>query len=528
MEQGGSIFQHAFSRFKLLKVDKLKVSLFGDRTGMKRNLIAILFYFVFLCRCGVAAESTNLVEAVKEGRSEIFRIDFERLRPPDARLPIGVFDSGIGGLTVLDAILGLDYYDNKTGEPGGDGIPDFEHERFIYLGDQANMPYGNYPSGGKTAFLRELVLRDALFLLGNRYWPAADSPEPRFDKPAVKAVVIACNTATSYGLPDILDAMKQWELPVYVVGVVDAGAKGALRSVKGDGAVGVLATVATCNSLGYVRAVESEAARLGIAPPVVVQQGSLGLAGAIEGDRAFIGWNFPEEYKGPAADNPEARLDTTVFKRYGFEPTGVKGDTPASVRLNSVVNYLRYDVLSLVENYRRSGGVAPIRAVILGCTHFPFHRDEFVSAFERLRTLRTEEGERPYESLLDSAMALIDPADLTGIQLYEELMRRGLLLADSLAGACHTDEFYISTPVPDLPGAGYTVDGAFTHTFKYGRNEGEIEVEYVRRVPMSSAGLPPDSRDMIREKMPRLWERLERFNRDSPRTKGTPGSLRLN
>ena len=55
------------------------------------------------------------------------------------KLPIGVFDSGIGGLTVLEAILKLDQHHNDTGAPGADGVPDFAGERFVYLGDQANM-----------------------------------------------------------------------------------------------------------------------------------------------------------------------------------------------------------------------------------------------------------------------------------------------------------------------------------------------------------------------------------------------------
>jgi hypothetical protein len=55
-------------------------------------------------------------------------------------LPIGVFDSGTGGLTVLEAILTLDAFNNRTGQPGADGIPDFKGEHFQYLADQANMP----------------------------------------------------------------------------------------------------------------------------------------------------------------------------------------------------------------------------------------------------------------------------------------------------------------------------------------------------------------------------------------------------
>ena len=60
-----------------------------------------------------------------------------------ADLPIGVFDSGIGGLTVLEALLTSDVFHNDTLQPGADGQPDFASERFLYLGDQDNMTYGN-------------------------------------------------------------------------------------------------------------------------------------------------------------------------------------------------------------------------------------------------------------------------------------------------------------------------------------------------------------------------------------------------
>ena len=130
-------------------------------------------------------------------------------------LPIGVFDSGIGGLTVLEALLTADVFHNDDLKPGADGKPDFENERFIYLGDQANMPYGNYSAAGKVDYLRELILKDAVFLLGNRYWPSAGAKEPKRDKPPVKAIVIACNTATAYGLEDLRKA--NWYLNRLIV-----------------------------------------------------------------------------------------------------------------------------------------------------------------------------------------------------------------------------------------------------------------------------------------------------------------------
>ncbi|HEY1049237.1 MAG TPA: aspartate/glutamate racemase family protein, partial [Prosthecobacter sp.] len=168
-------------------------------------------------------------------------------------LPIGVFDSGIGGLTVLEAVLTLDAFHNDTLQPGADGTPDFARERFIYFGDQANMPYGNYSAVDRTDYLRELIIKDAIFLLGRRAWPK-EGTAPHFDKPPVKAIVIACNTATAYGLEDLRKAVSAWKIPIIVVGVVEAGARGVLES-KAEGGIGVLATVGTCASGAYPRTI---------------------------------------------------------------------------------------------------------------------------------------------------------------------------------------------------------------------------------------------------------------------------------
>src|SRR6185436_7113033 len=86
-------------------------------------------------------------------------VDMRALDGDPSPLPVGVFDSGIGGLTVMEAILSLDAFNNQTLQPGADGVPDFAGERFVYFGDQASMPYGNYPQKGRELFLRELIVK---------------------------------------------------------------------------------------------------------------------------------------------------------------------------------------------------------------------------------------------------------------------------------------------------------------------------------------------------------------------------------
>ena len=480
-------------------------------------------------------EASSLVETVGQGKSDIFTVPRDRYATDIQEFPIGVFDSGIGGLTVLAAILQMDTFNNVTHEFGPDGRPDFENERFVYLGDQANMPYGNYPSEQKTDFLRELIIKDVVFLLGGRYWPSATARMPRHDKPPVKAIVIACNTATAYGFEDVRAALKEWQLPVQVIGIVDVGAGGAVRAIterSGKGAVAVLATVGTCSSEGYIRAIARKASEAGIMSPTVIQQGCLGLAGAVEGDPSYIS---PAEgaqsvaYRGPAVSNRIAPIDAGLIGQYGFEAGGLLGDLdqPATWRLNSVENYIRYHTASLMESYRRSGDSEPISTVILACTHFPYYSDEIAESLRRLRDFREPNGEEPYKNLILERPSFIDPAELTARQLYETLAASGLLINGRDESALCLDEFYISVPNASVPVVKLAETGGFNYEYKYGREPGHLEYEYVKRVPMSSVNLSHAVREKIRQSMPAVWNRLVVFSRKSPRTRDLPDSARI-
>ncbi len=132
--------------------------------------------------------------------------------------PIGVFDSGVGGLTVVSRLI------NR--------LP---HEDIIYFGDTARVPYGIK----SPATVREFSRQIAQFLLRRR----------------VKAIVIACNTASAVAL-DTLRA----ELDVPVIGVIEAGARQAL-SVTQNHRVAVIGTASTVSSRAYPRALAAQDSR---------------------------------------------------------------------------------------------------------------------------------------------------------------------------------------------------------------------------------------------------------------------------
>ncbi len=130
--------------------------------------------------------------------------------------PIGVFDSGLGGLSVVRHLLAQ--------------LP---HEDIVYFGDTARVPYGSKSRRTVANF----SLETSRYLL--RYEP--------------KLIVCACNTASALALDEL-----RAELPVPIVGVVEPGAAAAARAARGS-PIGVLGTEATINSGAYVSAIRSRA-----------------------------------------------------------------------------------------------------------------------------------------------------------------------------------------------------------------------------------------------------------------------------
>lgn len=127
--------------------------------------------------------------------------------------PIGVFDSGIGGLTVAQEITRL--------------LP---NEQIVYFGDTARVPYGTKSKESVIRFSKDNM--NVLLKYG------------------VKLVVIACNTSTSWALTDI---RKEYAVPV--IGVIEPGSRQATRVTKKN-RIGVIATISTVNSHKYQKTIQ--------------------------------------------------------------------------------------------------------------------------------------------------------------------------------------------------------------------------------------------------------------------------------
>lgn len=466
-----------------------------------------------------------------------FHLDLGAYGEIDPGLPIGVFDSGTGGLTVLDALVRYDANDNASGEAGGDGLLDFAREKFIYLADQANMPYGNYHSEDKTDLLKEHIIKDVHFLLSDRYHVPGDPREEKRDKQKIKAVVVACNTATAYGMREIEAFMARTGLDIPVIGVIDAGARGVLREFDkdGDGAIGVFATVGTIASQGYEKTILRQKEALGYTGDIrIYNQGGHGVAEAIDGEPDFIDRAADavrDNYRGPALGEGPHPIDRTLMDVYNFDfdhgkmlcDRSDQGDCSV-LQINDTENYIRYHLVSLMEKIRRSENPQPLKALVLGCTHYPYMDETIKRVLGELYHYKGDNQDYVYREHMVPEVKIIDPAVFVAKELHDVLKEKKLLndAADMLAES----EFYIS--VPNLENGNTRLDGAgrFTYDYKYGRVAGNIQ-EYVKRVPFNRDNIPAETLERLEASIPTTFGMIVEFNRGNPKLAGLPQDKKI-
>lgn len=178
--------------------------------------------------------------------------------------PIGIFDSGVGGLTVARAVL-----------------EELPNEHLIYFGDTARVPYGPRDLQEVKGFVFEIVT----FLQSQ----------------GVKIIVIACNTGTAAGL---VDAQRHFNIPI--IGVIEPGARGAVQATV-NRRVGVIGTKGTIESSAYQKTIQALDAGIEVfgqaCPPFV----EFAERGETTGQEIT---NVAQEYLKPLK---EAQVDTVIL-----------------------------------------------------------------------------------------------------------------------------------------------------------------------------------------------------------------------
>jgi glutamate racemase len=283
-----------------------------------------------------------------------------------------------------------------------------------------------------------------------------------------------------------------------------------------------MATEGTVLSNGYVNAINKYKYDFSYTGEIqIYQQPGIGLAGAVDGVIDYINTQAMEirkEYKGPSLTSKEAKIDLNILNRYNFDWSNNKilfsgtKEKPTEIQLNSIENYIYYNVVSLLEQIKNSKSAKPLKTIILGCTHYPFYKNIFAKKLEELFNLQ-ENGNYVYRKFVHREITLIDPALNTAKELYEYLSANNLFCDNEL----NNSEFYIS--VPNVLNKNVKLDSLdnFTYEYKYGRTAGIIQ-EYVKQVPFNKSNLHPDVIDMLKEKTPLIFKLITDFNQTNSKT----------
>ncbi len=478
---------------------------------------AVIFLFGASCE---RPEEKTIEDVILNDKESYFYIDFDDYPEERAPLPIGVFDSGTGGLAVLNDII--DYYPEENEDSRL-----FENESFIYLADMANMPYGSYALEDNTELLQEHIIKNVQFLLDEKYYLEADDQDYITGKDPVKAIVIACNTATAYGQEEIEEFLEKAGMDDMIVkGVIDAATTGAINEFSDheDGTVAVMATDGTVRSGAYVTSLEEKKDELGREGDIgIFQQAAIGIAEAVDENSDFIDRSATEPregYMGPSEEgDPPLFINLDILDRYHFdmEDNAMLFDgtpeNPENIQINSVENYVAFHLVSLMEKIKNSEDPQPLKSIILGCTHYPYVEDVFVEVLDKLRNY-IEEGQYVYRPYMEDEITLVNPAVKIADQLHKRLEERELLTDEN---NYMDSEFFIAVPNILNENLELREDGSFTYEYKYGRTAGEIQ-EYVKRVPFSRRAIPDDILERLAEQISSTYEIMVRFNEENPKT----------
>lgn len=253
-------------------------------------------------------------------------------------LPIGVFDSGLGGLTVVDEITRA--------------LP---HESVVYLGDTARCPYGPRDAGEVRRFVLEIGA-----------W---------LTRQHVKLIVIACNTASAAGL-----ALARASFDVPVIGVIEPGARAAVKTTV-NRRVGVIGTVGTIASGAYssaVRALDADVTVFSVATPRfvdVVEQGLRMGPGTLEEWLAgmsdvFIRPSFHQMARDYLDPLKRTDIDTLVLgcTHFPLLSPAIQQVVGPSVRLISSAEETAREVMDVLRSHNRLAPPGTARTEVYATT----------------------------------------------------------------------------------------------------------------------------------------------------------------
>ena len=299
------------------------------------------------------------------------------------------------------------------------------------------------------------------------------------------------------------------------IGVVEAGIREAVSDVDEDGnlCVGVLFAPDGVSSIEYESMIRKSVGNTG-GKVQVLNQEAVGLDAAIKGDTAYVDTTAVvarDSYAGPVAGVSYNNIDMSLFDRYGFDTQDNallyvrKGDL-SGVQLNSVENYARFHLVSMIERHRRSGSRVPISSIILADGSYAQIRDILEEVMEELYNYRRG-GIYLYRSVISPDFRFIDPAECAAAEAYKVLRNdRNLALRGELTRL----ESFITMPSASLPEDALNPDGTMKDDYKYGRQCGSEDLT-TKVVPFAPRYVTPEIMNYIERNNSEVYSLIRNY-----------------
>lgn len=482
----------------------------SDTMDKRRHIFGYLvIYVLILAGCSNEEKIDNILPISSKSlydTASIYYAEFDKYPTDLSTLPIGVIDASSEGFSVVEDLLVADYVDNITGALSPDGIPDFGGENFQFLADEANSPYRNYIQNGNVAFLKEQVVRNSLFMMGSSFYNLTVDDFRNGVKERVKAIVLFSNLSVMNGMAEVKDLISRSGVDIIVVGAIEAALRNTFEGCsKSDNyCVGVLASSNGVTAREYEETIRRMAQEREMSGSIQVffQEGT-GIKEAMDGVKEYISpdsYVARKDYRGPGLGISYKDIDISLMDRYNFNTEGNNllrrinlGGEISDIQLNSVENYLRYHIVSIVERHRRSGNKVPLSAIVLADYRYADYKDVLNQIIEELYNFKRDGGFL-YRESISPEFRFIDPVEEAAKECYLSLRKNHAL---ALRGTGSKLSAFISV---------FPLDRQLDN--KYLREPGSETVTY-KEVPFASRYVDPAVISNMEKRLPVTYSLLK-------------------
>lgn len=462
---------------------------------MKVRRLSILLlptlFVTMLFSCGRESDTDSIMPIVRKAlydTSSVYFGNFAEYPPELSQLPLGIIDCSVDGFSIVEKFLEMDNFDNITGAGTKDGIGDFAGEDFQIIADVANGPFVGYERNGNRAFLDERLVKDALFLMGSSHYNLSVDDFRSGVKDPVKLIVYASDYADLKGTAVLNGFLEKTGTAVKAIGVLESGIRDMVGTFgnQENVCVGILYPSDALGAREYESRLRKMAEDTGFRGVLqVYNQEAVGLSGALRDNPAYISpsaTGLRNDYAGPVLGVSYNNIDVSLLDRYRFRTDGnaLLTGGKSGIQLNSVENYVRYHLVSMVERHRRSGSRIPISSILLVDYRYeevlPVMKQVILELYDYRR-----DGMYLYRNSLAKDFRFILPIESAASAAYTTLRKDRNL---ALSGNKSELRPFITWPSGGLSPEGIDSTGRLTDRFKYGRAAGTDEI-FTKELPFA-------------------------------------------